>query len=150
MNFPLQVFFKDTDSSYRLRILKKNLCGCFHFIWLCYLLLGNILSSSKKVLWKSAIRTATVSYLLKNNSSLTKCNIVFLLVGLNFVYIIGSVEFKVIVSFINLFLDWYKTEGIIKSRIQELLILDVKNKPKINQPISLHKNLSICLLEKQE
>ena len=74
------------------------------------------------------MRTATVSYLLKNNSSLTKCNIVFLLVGLNFVFIIGSVEFKVIVSFINLFLDWYNTEGIIKSRIQELLILHVKNK----------------------
>ena len=78
------------------------------------------------------MRTATVSYLLKNNSSLTKCNIVFLLVGLNFVFIIGSVEFKVIVSFINLFLNWYNTEGIIKSRIQELLILDVKNKPIAN------------------
>ena len=78
------------------------------------------------------MRTATVSYLLKNNSSLTKCNIVFLLVGLSFVFIIGSVEFKVIVSFINLFLNWYNTEGIIKSRIQELLILDVKNKPIAN------------------
>ena len=78
------------------------------------------------------MRTATVSYLLKNNSSLTKCNIVFLLVGLNFVFIIGSVEFKVIVSFINLFLNWYNMEGIIKSRIQELLILDVKNKPIAN------------------
>ena len=78
------------------------------------------------------MRTATVSYLLKNNSSLTKCNIIFLLVGLNFVFIIGSVELKVIVSFINLFLDWYNTEGIIKSRIQELLILHVKNKPIAN------------------
>ena len=38
ISFPSQIFFNNINHSYRAAILKKILCGWFHFIWLWLLI----------------------------------------------------------------------------------------------------------------
>ena len=84
MKFPSQVFFNDINYGFIVCILKKI------YLWLLpfYTVLATYCYYEKV---HRTMCTAIVSYLLKNNSSMTKCNIDFLLVGLNFMFIIASV-----------------------------------------------------------